>query len=81
MNVSNWTPHGESTHLVGWQADVRDRRHPVGRMDLLESSAVVRELVAEALRAMATGGNGKLDCCSAMPSAAGLTDAHLQTVG
>ena len=30
MNVSNWTPHGESTHLVGWQADVRDRRHPVG---------------------------------------------------
>ena len=32
MNVSNWKPHGESTHLVGWQADVRDRRHPIGRM-------------------------------------------------
>jgi hypothetical protein len=42
MNVSNWTPHGESTHLVGWQADVRP-----------ESSAVVRELVAEALTARA----------------------------
>lgn len=53
MNVNNWTSHGESTHLVGWQADVRDRRHPVGRMDRPESSAVVRELVAEALTARA----------------------------
>ena len=50
---SHRTPHGESTHFVGWQADVRYDTIRSAWMDRPDRSAIIRELVAETLTARA----------------------------